>query len=898
MNRLSQSLPSLFFISFFTLSASHALTLDYKIPCLAVKNGILFFESYIKETVENKDPQKKQDKKLSESVSSKEYTSLSFMRSFPVVSTLGEKVVLNNSLNHTNPLYKHLKNAQEFTETPHWNFISFFGSVPLIVTAQEPNKVFCVTQFDSVDKGIIKAFDVKDKNNQPATIIGLGSNVTQHQDFNNSYVFTAVKGKEQSFGDENSALVRVVMHAIKQERLNEKKEKEESIQMSFEVKDFLSVRLDSPFLSFNGPLEALHNQSNHNPVCFHWCDATQTLYGGFAITTGLQDNNGGFALARVQPSSFKGKRVIPHLALKGQKNIIGAQGSSITACVHKIDSMITHTHLPYLIIQGGVGEINTTQGLVYALPLVGTSGPYQGMIASKNSSPVNHYSSEFPFRWITRYFTEPVRLVEDMYTDDDNEVKVGARPLGAAISSMEVRSDAVFISTIGSEDVKPGVYFSQALFHSNGTIKAWTAWKKIAGNNKPVINCWHDAKNDLYFTETDENTTTIQKLVWKQADILDPIIHKTFKETSEGIQGFYECVIDDHCYMLLTGEKRLVLFCGTTKEGYLKTHGYNARNASLRTLHNAADTFIFSGGVLDILGTIKTATIVHKDKSIWIVVGGQGGVAVLSAHEGKGFLLPEGLTSAGSFKKYGSYQNVRKVIFDKNMLYILTNTQLERVAIDNESWLTAVQPVTLASPALFNNDIAFFDCLISGPSALVGTNRGLLKAIYSVQNAHNMAQVGWSWVPLGEESEGAITHLTALSPTLQETDFAEGIGGMVFAVNNSITYQKSRIYRLSTNSQSYEPCLDCFVSVTPAYFMTFPLRCSHIMTDGISWLATLGYKNIMGILRLSDVMNGKNVNKFTKHQMSESTGKIARMCYSCGLQKWILVESFHLYTYE
>ena len=148
-----------------------------------------------------------------------------------------------------------------------------------------------------------------------------------------------------------------------------------------------------------------------------------------------------------------------------------------------------------------------------------------------------------------------------------------------------------------------------------------------------------------------------------------------------------------------------------------------------------------SGGVLDTIGSVTTAEIARNGEDGdqgWLFVGGINGLAVLSDNIGNGWdptnmeLGPGlmGLTAGMSFKIVGNYSFVRKIINNGDFLYVLTDTQLDRIDLtQGHVGLDKIDPVTIASGAglLSLNQSALTDCIISGSFALLGTSIGLFR---------------------------------------------------------------------------------------------------------------------------------------------------------------------------
>ena len=132
----------------------------------------------------------------------------------------------------------------------------------------------------------------------------------------------------------------------------------------------------------------------------------------------------------------------------------------------------------------------------------------------------------------------------------------------------------------------------------------------------------------------------------------------------------------------------------------------------------------FNGAILDELRPINAAEIGANDTHGWIFVGGVNGLAVLCNSDGSGWQLNEGLDydlepiRNMAFKRIGNYKFVRKIIADKQFLYVLTDTVLDRIDLNTIDFTLdadelVVTPLADAITLAKNSYGTFYDLIIS-----------------------------------------------------------------------------------------------------------------------------------------------------------------------------------------
>jgi len=210
-----------------------------------------------------------------------------------------------------------------------------------------------------------------------------------------------------------------------------------------------------------------------------------------------------------------------------------------------------------------------------------------------------------------------------------------------------------------------------------------------------------------------------------------------------------------------------------------------------------------------------------------------------------------GLTDGMSFKTIGNYSFVRKIINDGNFLYVLTDTQLDRIDLtEGNVGLDQIDPITVASRAglLSLNQSALTDCIISGPFALLGTSIGLFRVgdNKKITDAINESSVEWTPVPL-PEGVCTVTQLIPISKTGRAQDITKEQGGQVYVLDAYQGKNKSRIHRFSVqNIINNDPVQadtltlfdDLYIKDVPSFLLNFGIFKQSFTTDGALYFAT------------------------------------------------------------
>ena len=698
-----------------------------------------------------------------------------------------------------------------------------------------------------------------------------------------SQVFAAVKPQGGEFGDNNSGIALIV-HSFFEEGEGDQKKPVRQFKIvdaptGKTIANPRAVRLDK-----TSSVVAIENNLSvmENVVSMHWDKSLQRLYVALQVEAGDNDNDGArtVVVGQLAGDELILSPIVSSAVFDGTRNkIVGARGATVPVSIHKINTLFTSTALHYLVVLGGNGNPDQTQKTVFALPLVNSDNANDtGTIANKNAQPEDIFSTGNVERLIARQLTQPALQPVQMITSTDSAAQVGGGPLEEAIQDIFVRADTVFaIVSTPDEEEKAGIYYSQALFNANGTIKEWTNWERVAGTTNQVFGAALDPfnANFTFMTGNNSNTVnTVKRTLWSDGDEngllhLTQILDSEYPKSSGGIQNFLNFVpetpgLANISLLIATGLSKVTLIESGQRIGeiIIPRAGNNfdttARFENGTITQDIMDTAVvtISGGALDTIESVTTAEIARNGEDGnqgWLFVGGINGIAVLSDNAGNGWgpnnmeLGPGlvGLTDGMSFKIIGNYSFVRKIINDGNFLYVLTDTQLDRIDLtEGNVGLGQIDPVTVASRAnlLSLNQSTLIDCIVSGPFALLGTSIGLFRVgdNKKITEATNEFSAEWTSVPL-PEGVCTVIQLIPVSKTGRAQDITKEQGGQIYVLDAYEGKNKSRIHRFSVqNIINNDPVQadtltlfdDLYIKDVPSFLLNFGIFKQSFTTDG------------------------------------------------------------------
>lgn len=640
----------------------------------------------------------------------------------------------------------------------------------------------------------------------------------------------------------------------------------------------VAIAISSPFLRINNDLAALNGS-----IDMHWDNQLQRLYVGAQVlgTNRLGDGVRSVFMGYITSDNGQKKLNFVPIAIDAAFNdanrIVGAVSQGATAVAYKVRTMHTSTGLSYLIVNGESGVwvpgLTTPQQKVFALPLVDkNSSPTDnswvtdaghGVLAAVTSAPTTNWSTgvfgkataEF---FYSRTFTAPATAAGHLYSNTiaaTNPACVGGGLVGDEIADMVVIRDTVFVTRSTQDDAPSGIYYSQALFNADGTIKGWTNWARafVPAANTEVFSgmAYLSSKGNLTFLENNNGggVRIVKSQQWSDGALdglsggtaansavgLVAQLKQEFPESNGGILGnfifprttaaFSQANNQGIVLSVATGRQKIVVTqlgfgdnVGSTRiapqVGDFTTNKLTRTDGTLGDPAAGPSIMVsVTGGALDTLGAITSAAIIN-DGGLggYLLVGGIGGVAVLRDTDGgnqqggwpsadlqKNFV---NMPATMQFDLIGNFTNVIKLWSSGAFIYVLTPTSLSRIASNalNTNPGTNIVTTVIANPAGMGlpSWATFADFVPSGTLGVLATSEGL----YRISNGSSIAtatnvSTNWTKVDLPGGYSSA-TRLIPVSSTELENNFAGNtIGGMLYVMSGSVGKKTSAVYRFS-----------------------------------------------------------------------------------------------------
>ena len=791
-----------------------------------------------------------------------------------------EKVTLNGTANQNNPLFG-ARIAQ----------LGVIGSQPLAVKNDSQKAIYWVTSTLGVTpQTMVSVTSINDANTAASEGVVLVSDNAHGCTLtgSGSTLFAAVKPNGGDFGSANGgiAVFTKTANALTQEKaVNGDNANIKAVEITTTT---TALKITGNLTSFVA-----------NAVDIHWDSTLQRLFIAVRISDGGADGARAVLTGRiVENKDNNGKKLIlneiaPVGAFTAAKadEIVGGTTANIVADIYRVRTMHPTTGGSYLIVQGNSNAITEPTTSLYCLPLVNeaadpakkdtwATSTTHATLAKKSITPTDYYKNnvkDLPV-FVNRAFATQAAVAGDLLnsTNDAKRIWIGGAVVPGVISDVQVYRDTVFVSTNAkSTPHLSGIFYSQALFDTNGVIVAWTPWQRITyplGAN--VIEAFGYAPifGKLFTIEGAVTEPQVVKITDWGSNALNGLLGGTttdssvgmlekvsaqFAEADGGIMGLFdfnyknEAFVDENLSLLVaTGYKKVVIvktsavntdLIATVGDFTTAQRTFTAgaiSNISTEGAGVTATTEIISvsGGDLNDLGAITSAAIVRDGAhGGYLAVGGTGGVALLCKVNRTGWattgIRPD-LSHADSFstdklfQKIGTYSNVRKLWTAKTTaggnpqaLYVLTDTTLDRINSTNlnEAIPTVSTIATLAGLNLPTH-ASFADFVASRRLGLLATSDGLYRTGNgnNVSESANTAAVGWAKIALNSDYTG-VSKLVSLSSTLQPYEFATDRPGQVYAITSSVSLKNSVIHRFAIKDSS------AAVDATTVQLITSPL---------------------------------------------------------------------------
>lgn len=727
--------------------------------------------------------------------------------------------------------------------------------LPVFVTKQEPNHVY---MFESLSKSCSTLLK------SPSIVTAVGTEQKEGSviklETAEGYIFALVSPKEGVFGDIGSNLT-VLIRGFDKERDEKGEVKDNARQLRvFTTLSAFPIEKESAFLSINHAVEKIGSV-----VDMYWDPILQCLYVGLDVKTGDSPDSGGYCVAvgRFKPVKIINNDkeitmrtlmlspIVSESALHKNKNcVVGTIKKGCNLSAQHVRTLHTTGGISYLLVHGGNGDRNETCCSVYAFPVINSGDTnLQGSIASVKAVAKNVYRPlQGTIQAISgRTISQPAIHPDEMPDVEQEAVVVGGGDLSEPIEEIFSQGEAVFART------HSGVFHSQALLNEYGIVKGWSCWQKImsVGRAEELSAAWLNTNDGswTYVVKTpfDEQ---IRRSTWQhdahKEDVCDMIEYtqQMFKHNNKKVSCVRSIVLPDNDTdqksLIIVGDDTIAIFDENGAEKVDFSNGTRSRLQEI--LDSGAGTYLVEKYFKDIAPIVSVEFVDDRNgKGSIVLVGGHGGLMALSQEK----LFDSRNNSCA--EKVGDYKQVKKIITCGSSVYILTRDRLDRIDLSEKSFQQAIKsPHTMASKDGLSLGAygCFYDCVISGPLALLATSHGLYQVAEgrSIVNAKSPADCAWKRIHIPEGLDPVIKIVVA-TKTGREQDLTAGAGGHIYVLSAYAGKHQAFINRFSVPgcqevAQEVVPFFDHYIESVPrSHFLNFSSYKQDFFTDGAMYFS-------------------------------------------------------------
>jgi len=632
----------------------------------------------------------------------------------------------------------------------------------------------------------------------------------------------------------------------------------------------IEISNSSPGLRIGNDV-VISNDTYSIPPLLHYNAHIGILYSGFIVEASAAVGSG----AR---SVLLGAGEITPTNAIDEDSIIGTSVSGQSVAALHLASLSAINGAAYLIVHGGVFTTSPDEVIrsVYALPLVSASNSsYLGTLASIQNEPVEGK------------YTTPALQIGDLYTSADVPAIVGASATPGDITGMWVFNDTVYISvnytyqhihafaglhpkTFTDTLYAPGIFSSQPLYRFNGTIKGWTAWRRVGVPAELINGFATDIADGTYWYIA--STSDLHKTAWKkQATYLD----EAFSSQQSGVQGFFD--VPETTQSLTTAPgSRFSFFVATGKNRCVcvqtgcdidsvftpqpaSSDAFVSTDGSLIGFAADKNVLDISGGAVELCGALNSALLCHNHDSSstaygWITVAGSNGCALLMHADGSGWEYGslgknfDGLTTDMRFVQVTPLVGIRAIACDGTFLYILTPDILARVALTAANCALGIHaPYTIVAHAnsiLNLNDpfMQFTTLALDAKRILIGSNRGLITSTTTqlLSQVVSEQSFGWQLIDLPQPAV-AISRIMVYSN--ENLGYAQSLNNAFLCVLSSyVGYEQARLYALDVSSDQLPQVV--MVNKLPFWYIWSAYRSHFMRSNSIDLIGRSMYPGI------------------------------------------------------
>ena len=778
-----------------------------------------------------------------------------------IVPLADEKVIISDFDVDVEELTKQVPNPLFDQPISH---VAVFANNSRIIAASPsfPASLYLVEKKSSGVPELLVCNDIKDSEE---TII---SEITALTGSDTTYVFAAVKVAK------NQEDLTSFSHEIALLQFQQKQQENKSVRFAFkqiscnpltfaktEKEKILLIDSTIVDMWWDSALKMLY-------VLVRNHESSEGLYGHYTILGGA-----------IEEDSLVFKTVMPYF-VKDHDFSLNSLINNATK-LSKVRTLYTSTKLSYmLLLEGGASSQRLFAVPVCDMNYKKDQKELHGTIAKSESSVSSLFLVNNRLPAIQgRYFESPILNIEDLRDLKSPSMLIGGGILKEGhISDIFVEGDSVYATVAdATQNSLPGLFVSQPIFDHRGAIVNWTSWQRVAGITKPLSSATFNYKTGNFnFLLNSAGNACVQGTSWStgKKDGFKPVadaLKEYFSAAQGGIHGCFDFnyknpAVSYLSMMVCTGYKKIALI----QTGSLGLDSFQMTRHEGEKYINNSGSFqadmqeklaLISGGALDSLDMITSAELVENGKQGFLCLGGVKGLVILMHDNGSGWdIMPSNndlpsLVRDMSFKKIGTYRFIRKLIYDRGYLYVLTDTLLDRIDIAASNFITNdLKVTTLALAREFQGNIScsFTDCVISEKLAFLGTNKGLWRSANGVDSAHVLSKEAMQWVyqPLLDGSDNII-QLRTVTASHQERDCARGNGSMVYVLNGYYGHSVTYVHRFALLDTEKSQVADYTVLPIPDYklFQRFPYYHRYV-----------GFKNQLGIDG-AYCLTGQNCNR-------------------------------------
>ncbi len=548
-----------------------------------------------------------------------------------------------------------------------------------------------------------------------------------------------------------------------------------------------------------------------------------------------------FAILNTTFDGFLFKEVAPASILTTGTSTVVSAPTNGRVRITNVAGMVTTTGLQYLIVARDNG---TGPQSIYALPIVMT-GDNIGTIADFTKIQNVFASKGGSFQ--SRQFTTEVSSLAQINPAGIYASQLlvgGSLPLNApnSIKKLYTVGDSAYV-VIGDEydtGQTPGTFRSQPIYAQDGHIVAWTPWSRALGSDAQMNYSVVDRKtlSGYYISHVTTNFRAVNQTTFVASSFMQPLLSQV---PAGGVQGLFNFPgstpgFDNELSVLIsTGYGQVVL--GQT----------GIDNSGNVAIQNPVTTLTFAGSNINDQTAIIAAEFAHDvDNNFhWLFVGGASGVSVLTCdnpgYSWAGSLNNIACLSIGqNFKTVGDFKFVKKLVWDQTYIYILTSTELYRIALNPDKFTAtptvALNPeLILSSSALSQNPAYFLDLIIDNGFCVIGSTAGLFTI-----GGQGLEKIT---MPSGL---ACASQLIAYSSANEPQRNFKTLSNLV-VLNNSFGSQQARINRFNVTNGVIVPFDDFLIVQAPNFeqgvptsFIKFDNYVNNYFSDG-SWNIASSY---------------------------------------------------------